>query len=121
MRPRRTSRAVVIGLASQPMVASLFDSSTIAILQRSNFFAARFEGRFAAGIDLALDRFGERRQRGFAVAGDVEIDILEAAEILIIRFQIKIADTERDDLGARLGDRTRPANDAAAEGGYRAP
>ena len=48
-------------------------------------------------------------------------DILEAAEILIIRFQIKIADTERDDLGARLGDRTRPANDAVAEGGHRPP
>ena len=90
-------------------------------MQRSKFFAARFERRLAAGIDLALDRFGERRQRGFAVAGDVEIDILEAAEILIIRFQIKIADTKRDDLGARLGDRTRPANDAVAEGGYRPP
>ena len=88
-------------------------------MQCSKFFAARFKGRLTAGIDLAFDRFGERRQRGFAVAGDVEIDILEATEILIIRFQIKIADTERDDLGARLGERARPANNAVAEGGYR--
>ena len=42
-------------------------------------------------VDEALYRFGERRQRNLAVAGDVEIDILPAAEILIIGFQ----DTDR--------------------------
>jgi hypothetical protein len=113
-------RAVVIGLAPQPGGVALrfLDHGE---MQRSKFFAARFEGRLAAGIDLALDRFGEHGQRGFAVAGDVEINILEAAEILIIRFQIKIADTERDHLGARLGERARPPNNAVAEGGYRSP
>ena len=108
-------RAVVIGLASQPMVASVFDCSTMARCSCRKLLAARLEGRLAAGIDLALHRFGERRQRGFAVAGDVEIDILAAAEILIVGFQIKIAHAERDDLGARLGEPGATAHDAVAE------
>jgi hypothetical protein len=113
-------RAVVIGLASQPMVASLFDSSTIARCSAASFLPrASKTGLRPASIWRLTASVS--RQRGFAVAGDVEIDILEAAEILIIRFQIKIADTKRDDLGDWLGERARPANNSVAEGGYRSP
>ena len=47
-------------------------------MQRGELLAARLEGRLAAVVDQALDRFGQRRQRGLAVAGDVEIDILRS-------------------------------------------
>ena len=76
-------------------------------MRLGELFAAVVEGRLAAVVDQALDRLGEHRQRGFAVAGDVEIDVLPAAEILIVGFQIQVAHAERDDLGARLVGRLR--------------
>ena len=98
---------MVIGLASQPMVASVFDLLDHGEMRRRELLAARVERGFAAVVGQPLHRFGERRQRRFGVAGDIEIDILPAAEILIIGLQIKVARAERDELGARLGARRR--------------
>jgi len=83
--------------------------------------AARLEGRLAALIDQPTDRLGERRQRRLAVAGNREVDILVAPEVLIVRLLEQVAGAERDGLGALLGDRAVGANDAIAEGVERAP
>src|ERR1700704_2961409 len=50
--------------------------------RRAELLAARLVGRLAAGVDQPLDRLDERRQRGFAVAGNREIDLLVAPKIL---------------------------------------
>ena len=75
-------RAVVIGLASQPIVASAFDRSTIARCAAASFLPRASKADLRPASMRRLHRFGQRRQRGLAVAGNVEIDVLAAAEIL---------------------------------------
>src|SRR5262249_13156275 len=44
--------------------------------------AARLVGGLAAVVDQPLDLLGQRRHRRLAVAGDGEVDLLEAPEVL---------------------------------------
>jgi hypothetical protein len=60
-------------------------------MQLGKFIGASVENALAAVVGKALHRFGQRRQRSLAVAGDVEIDIPPAAEVLIIGLQVEIA------------------------------
>ena len=83
--------------------------------------AARLEGGLARGIDELAHGLGERRQRGLAVAGDGEVDVGEAAEVLVVGLEVHVAHAERDDLGGRLVEHARAAHDAVAERRQRAP
>ncbi len=89
--------------------------------QPRKLLAARLVGRFAAVVEEPLHRFGERRQRRLAVAGDGEVEILVAREVLIVGLEVEIAGPERDDLGTLLGRRPRGAHDAVGEGIRRGP
>ena len=77
--------------------------------------AAGGAGRLAAFVHEVLHRLGQHGQRRLAIACDVEIDILPAAKILIIGFQVEIAHAKGDDFGPRLGGRPRLALDPVAE------
>ncbi len=67
-------------------------------MERRELLAALVECAPSAGIDEPLYHLSQRGQRSFAIAGNVEVHILEAAEILIIGLQVEIADAERNDL-----------------------
>src|SRR5262249_25758411 len=70
---------------------------------------------FPALVDEPLHRFGQCRQRSLAVAGNGEVDFLEARKILIIGLLVEVAAAERDNLGALLVHLPVAANDAVAE------
>src|SRR5690349_8720910 len=90
-------------------------------MQLGELLAAPGKKLLMAVIDEAFDRFGQRRQRRLAVAGDGEIDILPAAEILIIGLEVEIAHAERDDFSVRLRAWPRLPHDAVGKMRQRAP
>ena len=83
--------------------------------------AARLEGGAAAVIDERPHRRDERRQGRLAVAGDGEIDIGEALELLVVGLGEEIVRAEAHGLGAGAGDGGGAADDAVAEGVERPP
>ena len=64
---------------------------------------------------LALDGFDERRHGRLRVGRYGHIDPGVAKEILIISFDVEIADSDADQFGARLRDRMRSAVDLIVE------
>ena len=73
------------------------------------FRAALLEDTLAVTCGQPLDGFDQSRQRGLTVGGDRKIDLRQAAEILVIRFDIKIAGRDCSQFGARFSKLSRRA------------
>ena len=90
-------------------------------LHLRELLAARLVSGAAAVIELPRHRLDERRQGRLAVAGDREIDLGEALELLVIGLGEEVVRAEADGLGAGARHRRGAADDAVAEGVQRAP
>ena len=91
-----------MGLASQPTAASFAVALADALVGFGDLRAALCERALAIRGDQPLHCFDQRRQRGFGVAGDGEVDFDVAAEVLIVGLVIQLDGGDGDDLRARL-------------------
>src|SRR6266849_2751673 len=77
----------------------LFDGGKLC---RGELLATGLKCGFAALVDLAFHLLDQDRKARFGVARDVEVDLLIAAEILIVGLHVEAAGAKRDDLGGLL-------------------
>ena len=97
-----TSRAVLIGLASQASAASCMVRSRASALRLLRRLAALLDRGLAVVRDRRLHRLDQRRQRRFGVGRHRHVDRLEALEVLIVRLGEQLDRVDADQLGARL-------------------
>jgi hypothetical protein len=104
------SRAVLIGLTSQPSAAAC---RVRAWSSAWTFLAASPRLRDRAALrrrDCGLHRLDERGQRGFGIGGHLDVDHLEALEVLVVRLGDEVGGVDADQLRVLLDARGVPAD-----------
>src|SRR5206468_9059260 len=76
---------------------------------------ARLQGSLPISGQITLYCFDERRQGGFGVRSDREIDLRVALEILMIPFRVQVARRQADQLRAALGRQSGSSNQLIQE------
>ena len=90
--------------AGVPAVGGRFAGALAGIAGALRRALRRAPGRRALAIvgEQALDGFDQRRQRGFGVGGDGQIDFGVALEVLVVALGEEIVGGDADELGAML-------------------